>query len=163
MTYSYVSFILVLLRYLLIFLFIFSSRFYKRSAEFVLDNSQFWTAVSIKYGRLEFINNKCQWQCALVCVSTLHQEIQVPHFTESTPQVWVWERAIISLSPLLLHGKAEGTHAATHTPYSWHKHISKIGFQDWISHTVLWILLRGRDLNGSFDHLTVSSMALLMD
>jgi len=143
-----VSFILLFLRYLLFLVFIFSSRFYKRSAGFVLDSCQFWAAFSVKYRRLEFIN-KFQWQCALVCMSTLHQEIQVPHFTESTSEVWMWEGAIISLSPLLLYGKAESSHAATHPTYSWHKHINKTGFQIldceysymeeiWMNNLIIW-------------------------
>ena len=127
--------------------FIFSSRCDGRSTGFVLDSCQFWTAVSIKYRGLEFISFRFQWQCALACMSTLHQEIQVPHFTVQTPEVWMREGAIISLSPLLLYGKAESTYAATHTTYSWLKHISKI---------VLWILLYRRDLNESYDHLAVS-------
>ena len=109
--------------------FVFSSRCGGRSAGFVLDSCQFWTAISIEYRGLEFIGFRFQWQCALACMSTLHQEIQVPHFTLPTPEVWMWEGAIISLSPLLLYGKAESSHAATHTTYSWLKHISKTGFQ----------------------------------
>lgn len=134
--------------------FIFSSRCDGRSTGFVLDSCQLWSAVSIKYRKLEFISIRFQWQCALACVSTLHQEIQVSHFTVPTPEVWMWERAIISLPPLLLHDKAESTHAATHTTYSWLKHISKI---------VLWIFLCGRDLNESFDHFAVRFLFFLIN